>query len=155
MSITLCIWIRQNTKMATSTTHFLSYILSSIFKSSIQRINYIYLVYLQIYFSGLEKKSFLRVCSVSLLKTLWKKEKFSFSHSVFYPLQKKKKSGIFSNFEIVVLKLIHFGRVYNLSFGKGLSPLLNILAYRVETGFDERWTVFEGWEMSGYIITDS
>ena len=37
------------------------------------------------------KPWFLRVCSTSLLRTLWKKEKllvtsnFSFSHSVFYP----------------------------------------------------------------------
>ena len=37
------------------------------------------------------KPWFLRVCSISLLKTLWEKEKllvtsnFSFSHSVFYP----------------------------------------------------------------------
>ena len=38
-----------------------------------------------------KKACFLRVCSTSLLKTLWEKEKllvtsnFSFSHSVFYP----------------------------------------------------------------------
>ena len=37
----------------------------------------------------------LRVCTTSLLKTLWEKEKllltsnFSFSHSVFYPLGKR------------------------------------------------------------------
>ena len=40
------------------------------------------------------KPWFLRVCSTSLSKTLWEKEKllvtsnFSFSHSVFYPLRK-------------------------------------------------------------------
>ena len=39
------------------------------------------------------KPWFLRVCSTSLLKTLWEKEKllvtsnFSFSHSVFYPFE--------------------------------------------------------------------
>ena len=39
------------------------------------------------------KPWFLRVCSISLLKTLWEKEKllvssnFSFSHSVFYPFE--------------------------------------------------------------------
>ena len=39
------------------------------------------------------KNWFLRVCSISLLKTLWENEKllvtsnFSFSHSVFYPFE--------------------------------------------------------------------
>ena len=52
---------------------------------------------------------FLRVCSTSLLKTLWEKEKllvtsnFSFSHSVFYPFA--KLSAIFISFEIVVQTL--------------------------------------------------
>ena len=64
------------------------------------------------------------VCSMSLLKTLWEKEKllvtsnFSFSHSVFYPFG--KLSAIFIKFEIVVCKLFQFGRVLNLSFGKWL-----------------------------------
>ena len=67
---------------------------------------------------------FLRVCSTSLLKTLWEKEKllvtsnFSFSHSVFYPFG--ELSAIFIKLEIVISKLFQFGRVYNLSFGKGL-----------------------------------
>ena len=43
---------------------------------------------------------------------------FSFSHCVFYPFG--ELSAIFIKFEIVVCKLIEFGRVYNLSFGKGL-----------------------------------
>ena len=53
--------------------------------------------------------------SVSLLKTLWEKEKLlitsnsSFSHSVFYPFG--KFSGIFINFKIVVCKPFQFGRV--------------------------------------------
>ena len=66
----------------------------------------------------------LRVCLTSLLKTLWEKEKllvtsnFSFSHSVFYPF--RELFTIFINFKIVICKLFHFGRVQNLSFGKGL-----------------------------------
>ena len=52
------------------------------------------------------KPWFLRVCSTSLLKTLWEKEKllvtsnFSFSHSVFYWFG--KLSGNLKKFEIVV-----------------------------------------------------
>ena len=69
------------------------------------------------------KPWFLHVCSISLLKTLWEKEKllvtsnFSFSYSVFYPFG--ELSVIFITFEIVSCKLFQFGRVYNLSFGKG------------------------------------
>ena len=60
----------------------------------------------------------------SLLKTLREMEKlllksnFSFFHSVFYPSE--ELSDIFIKFEIVICKLFHFGRVQNLSFGKGL-----------------------------------
>ena len=56
------------------------------------------------------KPWFLRVCSTSLLKTLWKKEKllvtsnFSFSHSVFYLFE--ELSAIFNKIEIVVCKPI-------------------------------------------------
>ena len=70
------------------------------------------------------KPWFLRVCSKSLLKTLREKEKllvtsnFSSSRSVFYPFD--KLSAIFIKFKIVVCKLFQFGRVKNLSFGKGL-----------------------------------
>ena len=52
----------------------------SLFKSSVQQIN-----------PFLNKPWFLCVCSISLLKTLWEKEKllvtsnFSFSHIVFHP----------------------------------------------------------------------
>ena len=55
------------------------------------------------------KPWFLRVCSTSLLKTLWEKEKllvmsnFSFSHNVFYPYG--EPSAIFIKFEIVICKL--------------------------------------------------
>ena len=69
-----------------------------------------------LYFNPFPKKPwFLRVCSISLLKTLWEKEKllvtsnFSFSHSVFYLF--KEHSAIFIKFEIVVCKLFQFGRV--------------------------------------------
>ena len=81
-----------------------------------------------IYFNPfLNKHRFLRVCSTSLLKTLWEKEKllvtsnnfFSFSHIVFYPF--RELSTIFIKFKIVVCKLFEFGRVLNLSFGKGLN----------------------------------
>ena len=71
------------------------------------------------------KPWFLRVCSTSLLKTLWEKEKllvtsnFSFSHSVFYPF--RELPVIFIKFEIVVWKLFQFGRVQSSSFGKGLN----------------------------------
>ena len=71
------------------------------------------------------KPLFLCVCSTSLLITLWEKEKllvmshFSFSHSVFYP--DGEVSAIFLKFKFVVYKLFQFGRVLNLSFGKGLN----------------------------------
>ena len=61
------------------------------------------------------KPWFLRVCSTSLFKTLWEKEKllvtsnFSISHSGFYPFG--DRSSISIKFEIVVFKLFQFGRV--------------------------------------------
>ena len=70
------------------------------------------------------KPWFLHVCSTSLLKTQWEKEKllvtsnFSFSHSVFYPFGELSTS--FVKCEIVVCKVFQFGRVYNLSLGKEL-----------------------------------
>ena len=57
----------------------------------------------------------LRVCSTSLFKILWEKEKllvtsnFSFSHCVFYPFG--ELSSIFIKFEIVVCNLFQFGIV--------------------------------------------
>ena len=71
------------------------------------------------------KPWFLRVCSISPLKTLWEKEKllimsnFSFSHSVFCLFG--EVPVIFLKVEIVVCKLFQFVRVKNLSFGKGLN----------------------------------
>ena len=61
------------------------------------------------------KPLFLHVCSTSILKTLWEKEKllvksnFSFSHSVF--LMFGELSAIFIKFIIVVCKLSQFGRI--------------------------------------------
>ena len=72
------------------------------------------------------KPWFLRVCSASLLKTLWEKEKllvtsnFSFYHSFFFFYLFGELSAIFIKFKFVVCKLFKFGRVQNLSFGKGL-----------------------------------
>ena len=68
------------------------------------------------------KPWFSRVCSKSLLKTQWEKEKllvtsnFSFSHSVFYSVG--DLSAIFINSKIAVCKLFQFGRASKLSFGR-------------------------------------
>ena len=76
---------------------------------------------------------FFRVCSKSLLKTLWEKEKllvmsnFSFFPSVFYPFG--GTSAIFIKFKIVVSKLFQFGRVRSLLFGKGLRRFVNLGPY--------------------------
>ena len=62
-----------------------------------------------------KKPWFLCVCSASLLKTLWEKEKllltssFSFYHGVFYPFG--YLSSIFITVKIVVCDLFQFGRV--------------------------------------------
>ena len=59
------------------------------------------------------KPWFLRVCSTSILKTLWEKEKllimrnFSFSYCVFYPFW--EFSALFIEFEIVIGNLFQFG----------------------------------------------
>ena len=80
------------------------------------------------------KPWFLHVCNTSLLKTLWEKEKllvtsiFSFSHSVFNPFG--ELSAIFVKLTIVVCKLFQFGRVLNLSFGKGL--ILHYTTFRYD-----------------------
>ena len=56
------------------------------------------------------KPCFLRVCSTSLLKTLWEKDKLlvtsnlSFSHSVFYPFG--IHSAVFIKSDIDVCKLL-------------------------------------------------
>ena len=74
---------------------------------------------------------FLCICSSSLLKTPWEKEKllamsnFSFSHSIFYPFG--ELCAIFIKFEIAFSKLFQFGIVLNLSFRKGLMALRDAL----------------------------
>ena len=96
------------------------------------------------------KTWFLRVCSINLLKTLWKKEKllvksnFSFSHSVLYPF--KELSAIFTKLKIVVCKLFQFGGVQNLSYWKGFRDLLtesaNYVTYdrlSINTGLTKIW----------------
>ena len=61
------------------------------------------------------KPWFLHVCSISLLKTPWEKEKllvtsnFSFSHCVFYHF--RELTAIFIKTEIVICKLFWFGRL--------------------------------------------
>ena len=61
------------------------------------------------------KPWFLRVCSISLLKTLWEEEKllvtsnFSFSHSVFYSFG--ELSAILITHEVVVCKPFEIGGV--------------------------------------------
>ena len=68
---------------------------------------------------------FLSICGTSLLKTQREKEKllvmsnFSFYHSVFCPFG--KVSVNFIKFKIVICEFFQFGRVLNLSFGKGLT----------------------------------
>ena len=69
------------------------------------------------------KPLFLCVCSTSLLKKHWEKEKFlvtsnfSFFHSVFYPFG--KLSAICIVFRIVVCKFLWFGMVSICCLGKG------------------------------------
>ena len=64
----------------------------------------------KIFFNSFPNKPlFLRICSTSLLKTLWEMEKllimsnFSFSHSVFCRFG--ELSAIFIQYEIVISKL--------------------------------------------------
>ena len=67
------------------------------------------------------------VCSVCLTKALWEEEKllvpnnFSFSYSVFYPFG--ELPAIFMKSKTVICRLFQFGRVLNLSFGKGWNTL--------------------------------
>ena len=70
---------------------------------------------------------------VSAVQVFWKHcgkrrncvtSNFSFSNSVFYPFG--ELSAIFIKFKYVVCKLFKFGRVYYLSFGKGLKQFLFI-----------------------------
>ena len=53
------------------------------------------------------KPWFLRICSTSLLKRLWEKEKLLVMSSVFYPVG--ELSAIFVKHKVVVCKLFQFG----------------------------------------------
>ena len=70
---------------------------------------------------------FLRFCSSSLLKNTMVKgesardEQFLLFSVCFHIF--KELSSVAIKFEIVVCKLLQFGRVHNLSFGKGLMLL--------------------------------
>ena len=70
------------------------------------------------------KPGFLCVCSTSLLKTLWEKEKllitsdFSFSHSVFYPF--RRTLCHFHKIQNCRLQTFSVWKSLKLSFGKGL-----------------------------------
>ena len=69
------------------------------------------------------KPWFLRVCSISLLKTPWEKEKllvtsnFSFSHSVFYPF--KKILPFSSNLKLSSANYLSLGQSKICRLGKG------------------------------------
>ena len=76
------------------------------------------------------KPWFLHVCSTSLLKTLWDREKLlipgNFSFSLFPTMFTVLENFCnFIKFEIVVCKLFQFGRVSNWSFEKGLNSVLD------------------------------
>ena len=92
------------------------------------------------------KPLFLRVCSTSLLKSLWEKEKlhvtsnFSFSQSVFY--QFGELSAIFIKLGTVVYKLFQFRRVQNSSFGKGLT-LSQTTNFKLWTVMREEWILLQ------------
>ena len=64
------------------------------------------------------ERLFLRVCSISVLKTLWEKEKllvtsnFSFSNRVFYPFE--ELSAINIKFKTVVCRLFQFWKSLKL-----------------------------------------
>ena len=58
---------------------------------------------------------------MSAIQTLWEKEKLLVTSSVFYPFE--ELSAIFVKMKIVICKLFQFGKVQNLSFGKGLNFL--------------------------------
>ena len=85
----------------------------------------------------------LRVCSTSLLKTLWENEKLlvtsnlSLSHSVFYLFG--ELSAVFIKLGIVVSKLVQFGRVQKLSFWKGLTKIFGL--DQIEAFADEKFNV--------------
>ena len=86
------------------------------------------------------KPWFLHVFSTNLLKTQCEKEKllvtsnFSFSHSVFHPFW-QNFIHFHLNFKIGICELFQFGRVENLSFGKGLICHSQILSVGLSKKF--------------------
>ena len=91
------------------------------------------------------KAWFLRVCSTSLLKTLWEKEKlpvtsnFSFSHSVFYLFG--ELSAIFKKLEIVVCKLFQFGKLAVWERVKWTMFYLNCLYESIKSSYKASFCV--------------
>ena len=59
----------------------------------------------------------------SLLKTLWEKEKFLLFPQCFLWLW-REPSASFIKLKIVICKVLKFGRVWNLLFGKGVNQFL-------------------------------
>ena len=79
----------------------------------------------------LNKPWFLRVCSASLLKTLWETKKLLVTISSFPTMFSNpyvQISVIFIKLKIDVCKLFQFGPIQNLSFGKGLNRKKSQLA---------------------------
>ena len=85
------------------------------------------------------KPWFLRVCSTTLLKTLWEKEKlhitsnFSFSDSVFYSFG--EPSAIFIKVKIVVCKLFQFWKILKFVIWERDKELNNIVGKGENTSF--------------------
>ena len=95
------------------------------------------------------KPWFLRVWSTSLKKTLWEKEKL-LSMSFFYPF--RDLPAIFSKFKFVVCKLSLFGRVLNMSFGKGVntsvkSTYLGHPAHSVQANIAHNFSIGKGFQL--------
>ena len=98
------------------------------------------------------KRWVVHVCSTRLSKTLRVEEKllitsnFSFSLSVFYTFG--KLSAIFINFEIVFCTLFQFGRVKNLSSGKGLThyQTTNFRLFQTERVSRRQFQIWRKWK---------
>ena len=104
------------------------------------------------------KPWFLCVCSRSLLKVQWEKEKslimsnFSFFHSVFNSITKRKCH--FKKFNLSSANAINLDQSKNLSFGKGLTrslakgldcpglPMLIRLCRCIRPPFHKAWCIY-------------
>ena len=60
----------------------------------------------------------------------WENEKFLLFSQCFLPVL-RKVSSIFIKFEIVICKLVQFGRVKNLLFGKGLKNYYAMITFKM------------------------